>query len=168
MFSGSIVWKGFVYSLLMMVAKLLVSLVIYFEYFTRVWSSRRKTARQKKTPPIREQQLGSPAMNLPALSEPPRESEEAGPISRPPHSVALLVGSAMVARGEIGFLIASLSRSSGTLALRHSDGTTTESSGEQIFLVLVWAVVLCTIAGPIGVGILVRQLRQGNLHDNWL
>jgi hypothetical protein len=51
--------------------------------------------------------------------------------------MALLVGLAMVARGEIGFLIASLSQSSGTLTLKHRDETSTKSSGEEIFLVIV-------------------------------
>jgi Kef-type K+ transport system membrane component KefB len=82
---------------------------------------------------------------------------------RPPHAIALLVGFAMISRGEIGFLIASLSQSSGTLTLRQQNGSGsgTISSGEEIFLVIVWAVVICTIAGPIGVGIVVRNLRRG-------
>jgi Kef-type K+ transport system membrane component KefB len=81
---------------------------------------------------------------------------------KPPHAIALLVGFAMISRGEIGFLIASLSQSSGTLTLRQRSGSGTISSGEEIFLVIVWAVVTCTIAGPIGVGIIVRRLRKGD------
>lgn len=79
---------------------------------------------------------------------------------KPPHLIAFLVGLAMIARGEIGFLIASLSQSSGTLTLRLNGNT--EPSGEDIFLVIVWAVAICTILGPIGVGIIVRQLKEGN------
>jgi Kef-type K+ transport system membrane component KefB len=75
---------------------------------------------------------------------------------KPPHTVSLVVGCAMVARGEIGFLIASLAQSSGTLSLT---GGGAGSSDEDIFLVIIWAVTLCTIAGPVTVGFLVRRMR---------
>jgi len=80
-------------------------------------------------------------------------------LREPPHAQALIVAFAMVARGEIGYLIASLSQSSGTLQLQHRDGTGVEENGEEIFLVIIWAVTLCTIAGPVSVGILVRRLK---------
>lgn len=73
--------------------------------------------------------------------------------------MALLVAFAMVARGEIGFLIASLSQSSGTLTLRWKESSEKIASGEEIFLVIIWAVVICTIVGPLGVGIIVRRMR---------
>lgn len=75
-----------------------------------------------------------------------------------PHMEALLVGFAMIARGEIGFLIASLSQSSGTLLLKNRSNTAV-ASGEAVFLVIIWAVVICTIAGPVAVGILARRLK---------
>jgi len=37
-----------------------------------------------------------------------------------------------------------------------SDGTL----GEDLFLVLIWAVVLCTLVGPIVVGVVVRKIRR--------
>lgn len=102
---------------------------MYFEYFAKSWSKPRET--QSST----------------------AES------TRPPHLEALLVGFAMVARGEIGFLIASLSQSSGTLLLKNQQNTAIVS-GEAVFLVIVWAVVICTIVGPVVVGILVRRIRN--------
>ncbi|KAF7902665.1 hypothetical protein EAF00_002568 [Botryotinia globosa] len=129
MFKASIVWKGIVYSILMVIAKCLVSLVVYFEYFATSWSKTRETQ--------------------PSVAE----------STRPPHLEALLVGFAMVARGEIGFLIASLSQSSGTLLLKNQQNTAIVS-GEAVFLVIVWAVVICTIVGPVVVGILVRRIRN--------
>ncbi|CCD46422.1 hypothetical protein BofuT4_P040330.1 [Botrytis cinerea T4] len=132
MFKGSIVWKGIVYSILMVIAKCLVSLVIYFEYFAKSWRK-------------------------------PRETQSTAVEStHPPHIEALLVGFAMVARGEIGFLIASLSQSSGTLLLKNQQNTAIVS-GEAVFLVIVWAVVICTIVGPVVVGILVRRIRTQSL-----
>lgn len=65
----------------------------------------------------------------------------------------------MVARGEIGFLVASLSQSSGTLLLKNRNNTTV-TFGEAVFFVIAWAVVICTIAGPVVVGVLVRRLEN--------
>jgi len=157
MFTGSIVWKGIVYAVLMTIAKGLVSTVVYFDYILQVWKKNifaiRLLSKKKSQQPTPEQQ--------PAVEE---------AVACPPHSAALLIGFAMIARGEIGFLIASLSQSSGTLTLRHADGTKAKSSGEDVFLVVIWGVVLCTMTGPIGVGILVRRLRQreGGGSSAWL
>ncbi|KAI9648407.1 hypothetical protein NHQ30_003041 [Ciborinia camelliae] len=140
MFEVSIVWKGFVYSLLMIIAKGLVSLVIYFEYFIKSWHK----PREIRSTYMQSQQPGSSAVET----------------ARPPHIEALMVGFAMIARGEIGFLIASLSQSSGTLLLKNRHNTAI-ASGEAVFLVIIWAVVICTIAGPVGIGILIRRL-SGN------
>lgn len=129
MFVGSIVWKGIVYTVLMTLGKGLVATVIYGEHLIR-------TLHRKKSVRIRI-----------ALRN--RGESETAPIEQPewPHSSALLVGFAMVARGEIGFLIASLSQSSGTLTLKVRTQPTFESSGEAVFLVIIWAVVLCTLIG---------------------
>lgn len=64
---------------------------------------------------------------------------------------AAILGLAMVARGEIGFLISSLAESNGIFS---ADGN------DQIFLIVTWAVVVCTVLGPIGVGLLVRRVRR--------
>ena len=161
MFTGSIIWKGFIYSILMIIAKGLVSIVIYFEYFLKVWKEKllRFRRRTKKTSSSRS---GPEQIRFDSLPT-PNPSQESTPdpelATGIPHSMALLVGLAMVARGEIGFLIASLSQSSGTLILKHRDETSTKYFGEEIFLVIVWAVVICTIVGPLGVGIIVRLMR---------
>jgi hypothetical protein len=96
------------------------------------------------------------------------EIQNEGAFNKAPHSIALLVGFAMVSRGEIGFLIASLSQSSGTLIYRLPNESGSTSSGEEIFLVITWAVALCTVAGPLGVGLIVRRLKQQNTESNWL
>ena len=165
MFTGSIVWKGLVYSILMILAKGLVSTVIYTEYFIKIWMEKRPFIRwrPKKSQPNSNQLTMNP---LPSTTPNSATQHSVRLPAGPPHSIALLVGLAMIARGEVGFLIASLSQSSGTLTLRPRDGPNTESSGEEIFLVIVWAVVLCTIVGPLGVGMIVKQLGLGN--GTWL
>lgn len=69
---------------------------------------------------------------------------------------AAMLGSAMVARGEIGFLISSLAESRGVF------GSGSESTGgsSEIFLVATWAVLLCTIIGPISMGVMVKRVRR--------
>ncbi|PYH84964.1 Sodium/hydrogen exchanger [Aspergillus uvarum CBS 121591] len=64
-----------------------------------------------------------------------------------------LLGLAMVARGEIGYLIASLAESKGIFG----QGPTGASS--DTYLVVVWAISICTLLGPICVGTLVRRVK---------
>ncbi|CAL1717025.1 unnamed protein product [Somion occarium] len=65
---------------------------------------------------------------------------------------AFFIGSAMIARGEIGLLIAQIARN-GSKAGSNAGGALL---GEEAFLVCIWAILLCTLVGPIGVGFVVR------------
>lgn len=129
----------------MVVAKAATGLVLYGEYLDRRWRRGRR------------------ARPLP-------EEEERAQDKGFPHADALLVGFAMIARGEIGFLIASLSQSSGTLGLMGREPATAGKGGggaggdvsQDLFLVIVWAVVLCTIIGPVAVGTIVRRQARRN------
>ena len=135
MFRGSILWKGIVYAILMAMAKSAVCVVIYCEHFVQEWKRKSRSAS--------------------------RQSGVDMAVHDVPNFQALITASAMVARGEIGFLIASLSESSGTLTLQQGGISIKDSFSDDVFLVIVWAVVLCTITGPIIVGILVkRQIRD--------
>ena len=71
---------------------------------------------------------------------------------------ATMLGTAMTARGEIGFLIASLAESNSLFATPDPDQMLHEGSSD-IYLVVVWAIVLCTIAGPLGIGLLGKRVR---------
>jgi hypothetical protein len=62
----------------------------------------------------------------------------------------------MIARGEIGYLIASVAETGGLFA-QPDKGTINGIS--EIYLVVVWAITLCTIIGPICVGTLVKRVR---------
>lgn len=117
----------------MIIGKGLVAVVIYFEHIIRNSQSRKSTS------------IHLAPRNPTAAERTQPETVQHEKVGAP-HAAALLVAFAMVARGEIGFLIASLSQSSGTLTLK-ATGQTPESSGEAVFLVIVWAVVLCTIIG---------------------
>lgn len=67
---------------------------------------------------------------------------------------ACIVGVGMVARGEIGYLISALAESKGIFG-RPADGQPSE-----LFLIITWAITLCTIIGPISVGLIVNRVRQ--------
>ncbi|KAI0808920.1 Sodium/hydrogen exchanger family-domain-containing protein [Irpex lacteus] len=59
---------------------------------------------------------------------------------------SFFLGIAMVSRGEIGLLVVQIGHDSQSSLL--SDDT---------YLIAVWAILLCTLVGPIGVGIVVRR-----------
>jgi hypothetical protein len=67
---------------------------------------------------------------------------------------SLMLGSAMVARGEIGFLISSLAESNGVF------GTVEGGGSSDMFLVATWAILLCTIIGPVSIGAMVNRVRK--------
>lgn len=69
---------------------------------------------------------------------------------------AAMLGTAMTARGEIGFLIASIAETTGLLA----SSSRPRNGSSEIYLVVTWAIVLCTIIGPLGVGTLVKRVRR--------
>ena len=62
----------------------------------------------------------------------------------------------MVARGEIGFLISSMAESQGVF---HRPGEDAAEASE-LFLVVTWAIFLCTIIGPVCTGLLVRRIKK--------
>ncbi|GJE83967.1 Sodium/hydrogen exchanger [Phanerochaete sordida] len=71
---------------------------------------------------------------------------------------ALFIGVAMVARGEIGLLIAQIARGAGD-----APGLL----GDEVFLVCIWAILLCTLFSPIGVGYIVHRWQHHIVHGIW-
>ena len=100
-------------------------------------------------PPTDTQALPTTADEKVTMDTVPRDTIPA------PRSLSLypcaILGLAMVSRGEIGFLISLLLQGNGIFS---TDGD------DQVFLIVTWAIVLCTMIGPIGVGLLVRQVRK--------
>ncbi|MCJ1306745.1 hypothetical protein MMC25_000388 [Agyrium rufum] len=99
-------------------------------------------------------------------SEPSSSSPPTGKLNAPPSSIypAAILGSAMIARGEIGFLISAVAESNGIISSASSAPFSTSSPSpspdgpSEIFLVVTWAILLCTICGPVAVGSLVRRV----------
>jgi fructose-1,6-bisphosphatase/inositol monophosphatase family enzyme len=58
---------------------------------------------------------------------------------------------ALVARGEVALLIASVAQSTGIFA-----GTPV---AKELYLIVMCAARVCTIIGPLGVGLLIRRVK---------
>lgn len=202
MFSGRVIWRGLVYTILMTFGKMICGLwlmrftpmprakgisktvaSVKFPAFGFARSDARNLGptdensapadpsvdpNQRPLPAVMRQSSSSrhrsPAIVGPGQSEP--ADDASAPDTRPaantarkgatlprPKSLypAAILGSAMVARGEIGFLISSVAESSGVFG----QGGNTEE-----FLVVTWAILLCTLIGPITVGLLVKRVRR--------
>lgn len=63
---------------------------------------------------------------------------------------------AMVARGEIDFLISALAQSNGIF----DPSSSLAETKQDIFLVVTWAFVICTIVGLLCVGLLVNLVKR--------
>jgi hypothetical protein len=124
MFSGSIVWRGVIYSTLMILGKLACSL----------WLQ----PLRKLIQTFSKAQPGSQSVGAEAIYP------------------AFILGFAMVARGEIGFLISSIAESKGIFGAQDSES----SPGSDVFLIVSWAIVLCTVMGPICVGLCFWNIRR--------
>ena len=186
MFEGEIVWRGIVYTMLMIFGKVicgfwLIRISNLFPPFVGalkrttparslsscVYRSKRSTAeKQNDTASTEISNIPSGATDAAASSsmtpDPPQPSQERDSIntdqctatpksslSQKPLSLypCLILGSAMVARGEIGFLISAVAQGSGIFST-------------DLFLVVTWAIFLCTFLGPISVGLLVRRVKK--------
>jgi hypothetical protein len=73
----------------------------------------------------------------------------------------------MVSRGEIGYLISSIAEGRGVFG-QHGSAVERRASGvgsseqqpSEIFLIVTWAITLCTIVGPVSMGLLVDRVRR--------
>lgn len=77
----------------------------------------------------------------------------------------------MVARGEIGFLISAIAASNGIFAIKHPGVGAEDANGNanktgedvptsDIYLVVTWAILLCTILGPLALGCLAKRVKR--------
>jgi cobalamin biosynthesis Mg chelatase CobN len=114
-------------------------------------SSQTNTASSTSRDTTAEDVIASPPRN----ESTPRSGSQ---VSLPPKPESLyppaILGLAMIARGEIGYLIASLAQSKGIF----SNGT--DGGSSDIYLVIIWAISICTLVGPIVVGTLTRRVKK--------
>ncbi|WZH47515.1 Sodium/hydrogen exchanger family-domain-containing protein [Fusarium acuminatum] len=185
LFTGPIVWRGVIYTILMIIAKLacglwLVSFTNPYRAFARlVQRFSPKVGKSSKSlvpgtqcadttsTPCRQEDITTERVqqcnNIPLEPTENTNTTQTSPQARnsmpkPEKSISLypacIVGVGMVARGEIGYLISALAESKGIFG-RSADGQPSE-----LFLIITWAITLCTIIGPISVGLIVNRVRQ--------
>lgn len=163
MFSGGVVWRGLVYTLLMAFGKFLCgACLVRFsgpllpkpsrkKYIpTQIWACWPIFGSHSKTnaEPSRTQ--------VNTTEQPASRGEQKHKTLPKPQSLypAAILGNAMIARGEIGFLISSIAESKGIFKSQASGGSS------ELFLVVTWAILLCTIFGPVAVGLLVKRVKR--------
>jgi Kef-type K+ transport system membrane component KefB len=169
MFTGRVIWRGLVYTILMVFAKVICGL-----WLVRFASMPRAKAISKVLPSIKLTTFGFKKSSTKPSSDATNEefsrtdpsatasTENTRPAANTtrkrsalprPKSLypAAILGSAMVSRGEIGFLISSVAEANEVFG---AGGNTEE------FLVVTWAILLCTLIGPITVGLLVKRVKR--------
>lgn len=113
MWTGDMIWKGIVFSILMVCGKLVVGICV-------------------------------PVWDLITSGKSTHSAEGRSAIGN--WAPATLLGTAMVARGEIGLLIIQTGLNE------------TPYLSDKAFIIAIWAIVLNTIVGPVSVGILLRKI----------
>lgn len=143
LWTGTVIWRGVVFSCLMVAGKVcLLSHCPRLELWLTIavtqavvglsvplWDGISQRIRQKGKPSPQRRRMASSC------------------------APALLLGMAMVARGEIGLLIIQLGLNETSLL------------SEEAFLVAIWAIVLNTIVGPVAVGLLLRKFDKTIAED---
>ncbi len=151
MFQASVIWRGFVYAALMAIGKLCCGLwLIRFSGPAQTpqtvrpstvgLSKEDRSQQQKQKWTLLNQTLPRPKSLYPAA----------------------VLGCAMVARGEIGFLIAALAATNGIFSGRGSTEADAASSEfvSELYLIVTWAILLCTIVGPLALGFLAKRVKR--------
>lgn len=153
MFRGSVIWRGIVYAFFMAVGKLACGLwLVRFDanYTFRV---SRKDKKDK-----REKYKLEPSPNPPCSPAQPKLKSFGLPKPRSLYPASIL-GSAMIARGEIGFLVSAIAQSNGIFGSISPDSSSA-GTVQDLFFVVTWAIMLCTVIGPVAVGLIVRRVRR--------
>ncbi|KAB8068820.1 Sodium/hydrogen exchanger [Aspergillus leporis] len=142
LWTGERIWRGIVFTLLMIFAKFVVGGWIPFWNFLSP-----KSLLKRKTSDEANEFTGEATCD---------SGQHTGKIKRVTASLSgLLLGSAMVARGEIGLLI---------IEIGYNE---TSYVSEDGFIIGVWAILLNTIIGPVAVGLLVKYYGKRIAEGEW-
>ncbi|KAL3464604.1 Na+/H+ exchanger family protein [Aspergillus heterothallicus] len=166
LWTGKRIWRGVLFTLLMVVAKFIVGIwVPLWQVLFGSNRQKRKSDSQKgtqhKPPQDEEAHTHEAATNIRDDNVSLTNSEKQ-PSSGPSHNSTrtvwlsgLLLGSAMVARGEIGLLI---------IEIGYNETSYVTEDG---FITGVWAILLNTIIGPVSVGLLVKAYGKRIGEGEW-
>jgi hypothetical protein len=143
LFHGPVVWRGMVYTVLMVLGKCATSVWLFAYPVLKITQSAQADNDLAQSPPNR-------AHSSKANPSDPRDKPHTVITSQKNIYAALLLSFAMTTRGEIGFLIAAVGQYIDILA------------PEDVYFVVIWAVILCTLLGSIGVGIVVFYIKKAS------
>lgn len=135
LWTGEAIWKGVVYTLLMLVGKVIVGVWI------PIWAVAKHDP--QKAQEAQAQESAAENGQLEKVRSSPHSTTRKAALKRAA-SPAVLLGMAMVARGEIGLLIVEI-------GYNNTPYVTAEG-----FITAIWAILLNTIIGPVCVGILLK------------
>ena len=154
MFHGPAIWRGIIYASFMAAGKLACGLWLVRFDANYIFRLRRKDNKSKK----RAKYELDPSSNPPG--SPAKSKLKSSGLPKPKSLYpASILGSAMVARGEIGFLVSAIAQSNGIFSSVGPDSSSAEGV-QDLFLIVTWAIVLCTVIGPVAVGLIVRRVRR--------
>ncbi|KAL2858571.1 Cation/H+ exchanger [Aspergillus pseudoustus] len=150
LWTGERIWRGVVFTLLMVFGKFIVGIWIpvwqvLFDSKDQRSSHSDSTRKQPEQPQDEESNIPELTTNRPNSTKTSRTTWLSG----------LLLGSAMVARGEIGLLI---------IEIGYNE---TSYVSEDGFITGVWAILLNTIIGPVSVGLLVKAYGKRIGEGEW-
>ncbi|SMY21069.1 unnamed protein product [Zymoseptoria tritici ST99CH_1A5] len=158
LWTGKAIWRGVVYTLLMLVAKALVGVWIL------IWTAAKPSTAGEGSPgkgngkgrSTSDEEEGK-GMGGRSSRDDTEISAESGHSSglKAAVSPAILLGMAMVARGEIGLLIVEIGYNN------------TDYVSNDGFVTAVWAILLNTILGPIAVGLMVKYKAKDIATGVW-
>ncbi|CAG7950316.1 unnamed protein product [Penicillium salamii] len=148
LWTGERIWKGIVYTLLMTFAKYIVGIWVPIWQLASGGKSHKESHEEQKT-------QGQPKTEVNNPRDEEQSDQEKGKTWKRAWLAATLLGSAMVARGEIGLLI---------IEIGHNE---TPYVSDEGFYTGVWAILLNTIIGPVSVGLLVRFYAHELKGGDW-
>ncbi|WWC89662.1 uncharacterized protein L201_004587 [Kwoniella dendrophila CBS 6074] len=129
LWKGKIIWRGIIYAILMIIGKLACGGWLLF--WSKLTFGENKKTRSNS---VYEDNVKS-------------KSSSKG---------AVFLGSAMVARGEIGLLISQIAYNTPKPLLEQDE-----------FLIVNWGIILCTIVGPLSVGWIIRKFGKTIMDGGW-
>lgn len=167
LFNPVTLWRGLVYALLMALAKFMTGV-----WLLRVSPPRFVAGPFEKLRLMKKLGWSSTAAPAPVCTTSDKQptatsSSDEGhpqiPVEPPQKPRSLyppaILGLAMVARGEIGFLIASVAEARGIFSLPSDQSSEHGIESSELYLIVIWATVLCTVLGPVAVGLCVRRVK---------
>lgn len=155
--SRRVIWRGIIYSLLMIIAKAAVGawmLVWKDPHSGTGWCGSRKNGQSRTSQKQKLGDGGLPSGNTLQVDA-MEDSDRARSIDASMKTElirtrsAALIGLAMVARGEIALIVAQLAR-----PLLVGD---ISKDNSEAYAVVIWAILITTVSGAFGVGLLLRS-----------